>query len=356
MAGLETGDILNWLRREDEGSLKQLQCLADKARRENVGEAVHLRGLLEISNHCIRSCHYCGLRAPHKQLQRYRLSEDEILESATLAMRRGYGTVVMQSGQDPVIETDWLAQVIRRIKRQTSLAITLSLGESSVADLETWLRAGADRYLLRFETSNRQLYNRIHPSLPNEHSDRIALLTTLKELGYETGSGIMVGIPGQTFESLAADIALFAKLELDMIGLGPFVPHPLTPLGQAAAQIDLASDDQVPNTEKMVLKVLALTRLVCPRTNIPSTTALATIDPTDSYEAGLCWGANVIMPNVTPAHYRQLYEIYPAKICGRQTDTDIHEQILACIRVSGRTIGVGRGDSPAYLARRKGVV
>ena len=352
MLTLDRNDILDWLRLDDERRLTELQRQADVVRRSNVGDAVHLRGLLEISNHCIRSCHYCGLRAPHTQLRRYRLTDHEILDSAKLAVKRGYGTVVMQSGYDPAIEADWLARVIRRIKRQTPLAVTLSLGERLATELETWRRAGADRYLLRFETSDRRLYDRIHPALPGERGGRIVLLKTLKELGYEVGSGIMVGIPGQTFDSLADDIALFGELDLDMIGLGPFVAHPQTPLGKTGTADNVALDDQVPNSEAMVLKVLALTRRVCPQANIPSTTALATIDPGDSYVEGLRWGANVIMPNVTSAEYRALYAIYPAKVCGRQTDAEIHQSIIACIRGSGRTVGVGRGDSPAYLPRR----
>ncbi len=290
---------------------------------------MHLRGLIEISNHCIRHCLYCGIRAcvPMGQasslsdtLARYRLSAAEILACARTARLLGYGTVVMQSGEDPGLTREFIADVIRAIKAETGLAITLSLGERSDEELREWKMAGADRFLLRFETSDPDLYRTIHPSLPGTLSDRVAQLQRMREMGYEIGSGVMVGIPGQTWEILARDIELFRDLDIDMIGIGPFLPSPRTPLGgEAAAKLRASDEEQVPNDELTTLKVVALTRLVCPEANLPSTTALATIDPATGRELGLVRGANIVMPNVTPPNYRILYEIYPGKACVHET-------------------------------------
>jgi biotin synthase len=235
-----------------------------------------------------------------------------------------------------------MGEVIRRIKSETPLAITLSLGERCHEDLAAWRDAGADRYLLRFETSDRALFDRIHPGLGGKSSDRIALLRELKSIGYETGSGIMVGLPGQTHASVAEDIDLFGQLDLDMIGIGPFLPHPATPLGGDAPG-QAASADQAPNTELMVYKAVALTRLVRPDANIPSTTALATINKRNGRELGLQRGANVLMPNLTPLQYRRLYEIYPAKACIDETGTACNQCLCGRIARLGRTIGNGPG-------------
>lgn len=345
---MQHDEIRQWLEETRPERLEQLWARADALRREHVGEAVHLRGLIEFSNHCVRTCGYCGLNATNRDVQRYRMSAEEILDAAGLAVEYGYGTVVLQSGEDYGIEGNWLADVVARIHRETDLAITLSLGERSDADLRRWREAGADRYLLRFETSNRELYDRIHPPRPGqERSDRFALLRRLREIGYEVGSGVMIGIPGQTFDDLATDIEWFARLDLDMIGVGPFIPHPAGP----TAQLPLAEIGQVPNTELMAYKTVALTRLMCPAANIPSTSALATLNKAQGRELGLQRGANVVMPNLTPQQYRAMYEIYPAKACVDETA----QQCLHCLRARiasiGRTIAQGRGDSPVYLQR-----
>lgn len=263
----------------------------------------------------------------------------EILDCARLAVSYGYGTVVMQAGEDYGIETEWLAEIVRWIKTETPLAVTLSLGERPDEDLIVWRQAGADRYLLRFETSDERLYASIHPALADRASDRIAILRRLEELGYQPGSGVMIGIPGQTYASLANDIAMFAELDLDMIGAGPYIAHPRSPLGIA----ETARADQVPNTEEMTYKVVALARLVCPDANIPSTTALATINKASGRELGLMRGANVVMPNLTPIRYRALYEIYPAKACIDETSEQCHHCLEARIRGIGRSIGTGPG-------------
>jgi biotin synthase len=341
---LDHGAIVGWLREEDPAALERLWARADAVRAAHVGDGVHLRGLVEISNHCIRHCLYCGIRACSDGITRYRMTADEILASACEAKRLGYGTVVMQSGEDPGLTREFVDGVIRAIKAETGLAITLSLGERSDDDLKAWKDAGADRFLLRFETSDPDLYRRIHPSLPGTLSDRIAQLLRMRAMGYEIGSGVMVGIPGQTWDILARDIELFRDLDIDMIGIGPFLPSPRTPLGgQAAERLRASPGEQVPNSELATLKVVALTRLACPEANLPSTTALATLDPATGRELGLVRGANIVMPNVTPPAYRVLYEIYPGKAC-------IHETAQACrgclerrIQSIGRYVGSGPG-------------
>jgi len=335
--------IIEWLREDNPDRMKELWSLADSVREENVGDEVHLRGLIEISNYCCRQCGYCGLRSDNRGLERYRMTAEEIMECVHLAVQYGFGTVVMQSGEDYGIETAWLADIVKRIKSETPLAVTLSLGERPDEDLAAWRGAGADRYLLRFETSDPELYKLIHPSHAGRLSNRIAILQRLKELGYEAGSGVMVGIPGQTYESLATDIDTFRSLDLDMIGVGPYISHPATPLGTGEWIRPIPKEDQVPNSELMTYKTVALTRLVCPQANIPSTTALATINKAMGREYGLMRGANVVMPNLTPIKYRRLYEIYPAKACIDETSDECRACLHERIKRIGRTIGKGQG-------------
>jgi biotin synthase len=335
--------ILAWLREEDPVRLEGLWRMADVVRRAHVGDAVHLRGLVEISNHCVRQCGYCGLRAGHRDLERYRMSAVEILECAQTARQFGYGTVVLQSGEDYGITAGWLAAVVRQIKADTGLAVTLSLGERPDRDLALWRAAGADRYLLRFETSDPALYRLIHPSLAARPSDRLAILRTLRGLGYEVGSGIMVGIPGQGWDSLASDLETFRALDLDMIGIGPYISHPATPLGTGEWPRVQPAGEQVPNSELMVYKTVSLARLVCPEANIPSTTALATINRETGRELGLMRGANVSMPNLTPIAYREKYEIYPGKACINETAEVCQMGLRQRIEAIGRHVGAGPG-------------
>jgi biotin synthase len=356
-ATLDKIEILNWLRETNAARLEELWRLADETRRSRVGDAVHLRGLVEISNHCARQCGYCGLRAGNRALGRYRMDADEIFASALQAVKFGYGTVVLQAGEDYGITAAWMAEVVRRIKSETPLAVTLSLSERTDAELAAWREAGANRYLLRFETSDRALFDAIHPPLGNRPCDRIKILRRLKALGYEAGSGIMVGIPGQTYASVADDIALFRELDLDMIGIGPFIPHPATPLGNGSKIAPSANGEQVPNTELMVYKAVALTRLVRPDANIPATTALATINKKNGRELGLQRGANVFMPNLTPMKYRRLYEIYPAKACIAETDEACNGCLSMRILAMGRHVGSGAGgrrDHRIATARESG--
>ncbi|HOQ04795.1 MAG TPA: [FeFe] hydrogenase H-cluster radical SAM maturase HydE [Anaerohalosphaeraceae bacterium] len=340
---LTKSEIEFWLRQTDPAELEKLWQAADRVRREHVGDAVHLRGLLEISNYCRRSCAYCGLSRHNRSLARYRMTAEEILDAARQIAAFGYGTVVLQAGEDDGIEAAWLADIIRTIKQTTPLAVTLSLGERSLDELRLWRQAGADRYLLRFETSDPELFRLIHPPVGGQTLSRIDILRQLRSLGYEVGSGVMVGIPGQTYRSLAEDIDLFRQLDLDMIGVGPYIPHPHTPLGKGRIRPSVSPAEQVPNTEEMTYKVIALTRLVCPEANIPSTTALATINRESGRELGLQRGANIVMPNCTPPHYRQLYEIYPGKACISETAQACQSCLAQRIRSIGRTIGTGPG-------------
>jgi biotin synthase len=338
---LDHDTIAEWLRERDPAALERLWARADAVRAAHVGNAVHLRGLVEISNHCIRHCLYCGIRSCSDGITRYRLTEDEILACARETKRLGYGTVVMQSGEDPGLTRELISGVIRAIKAETGLAITLSLGEREDDDLRAWKEAGADRFLLRFETSDPELYRRIHPSLTGTPSDRVAQLLRMRAIGYEIGSGVMVGIPGQTWDILARDIELFRDLDIDMIGIGPFLPSPRTPLGgEAAERLRAPDSEQVPNDELATLKAVALTRLVCPEANLPSTTALATLDPATGRELGLVRGANIVMPNVTPPTYGALYEIYPGKAGFHET---AQVSIERRIRAIGRHVGTGPG-------------
>jgi len=333
-----------WLLERDPQALERLWSAADAVRAARVGDEVHLRGLIEASSHCVRSCLYCGLRAPTIGLDRFRMDGAEILACAREAAQLGYGSVVIQAGEDPGLTQELIADAIRAIKRKTPLAITLSLGERSDEDLQAWRDAGADRYLLRFETGDALLYRRIHPDLPGRHSNRFAQLARMRAMGYEIGTGVMVGIPGQTWDTLAADILRFRDFDMDMIGVGPFLPSPRTPLGGPEAAFFVAAPaEQVPNDELTTLQTVALTRLVCPDANIPSTTALATLDREQGRELALQRGANVVMPNVTPVSYRVRYEIYPGKACVNETAAACQGCLEGRIRALGRTIGKGPG-------------
>ena len=339
---MTTTEILASLRSTDPEVLEMLFQQADAIRSRHVGAEVHLRGLIEISNHCVRQCAYCGINRTRKTVPRYRMGLAAILEAARLGRELGYGTVVLQSGEDYGLNTAFLCDVIRGIKDETGLAVTLSLGERPWADLEAFRAAGADRYLLRFETSDPELYARIHPSLDTRPSNRFADLRVLRELGYEVGSGVMVGIPGQTWETLARDLDSFRELDLDMVGIGPYIPHPNTPLGRGKLPA-AAPEDQVPRDLETTFKALALTRILCPEANLPTTTAVTTLDSGSGRRHGLERGANVIMPNLTPLQYRALYEIYPAKAGILERPRESDRLVKELLRTLGRPVGTGPG-------------
>jgi biotin synthase len=347
---LDRSAILGWLTETNEARLEELWREADRVRREHVGDEVHLRGLIEISNHCLRQCHYCGLRAGNLDITRYRMNADEIVAAAKQAAEFGYGTVVLQAGEDEGLTALGVTAIVRRIKAEAGVAVTLSLGERTVEELSAWREAGADRYLLRFETSNTDLFSHMHPARGKGRPSRMSLLRKLGPLGYEVGSGVMIGIPGQSYDDLANDLELFRELDLDMIGVGPFIAHPATPFGQTEAQ---TRKDQAPATELMTYKMIALARLMCPDANIPSTTALATLNIAEGRELGLQRGANIVMPNMTPPEYRVHYEIYPAKACIRETADLCNRCVTGRIEKIGRDIGKGPGPSPNLRRRAR---
>ncbi len=301
---------------------------ADRIRRENVGNEVHLRGLVEFSNICKRQCKYCGLRSPNQNIERYRLSEADIIKTAKNAVNFGYRTIVLQSGEDDFFDTDKMCEIICEIKK-LDVALTLSIGEKTYDEYRAFKKAGADRYLLRIETTDENLYKEMHPNASFEN--RVNCLYNLKKLGYETGTGCLVGLPNQTIESLADDILFFKELDADMVGIGPFIPHKQTPL-----------KDENKGDFWLALKVMALTRLILPNINIPATTAMETLHPNGRIIA-LQSGANVVMPNVTSTEYRAKYEIYPGKICLNDSADKCRGCIENKIKSIGRTISKDYG-------------
>lgn len=314
----ELTDIL-----KDNSVNEELFKASDDVRKKYVGDEVHLRGLIEFSNICKCSCKYCGLRKDNSKLERYRLTSEEIIDFAKKASEYGYKTVVLQSGEDAFFSVEKMTNVIKEIKK-FDLAITLSIGEKTYEEYKAYKDAGADRYLLRIETTDKELYKQMHPNMIFEN--RVRCLNDLKNLGYEVGSGCLVGLPNQTIESLADDILFFKEIYADMIGVGPFIPNPNTPLSNEHG-----------GSFELALKVMALTRLLLPTINIPATTAMETLNPNGRIIA-LQSGANVVMPNVTEGDYRRKYEIYPGKICISDTPAHCRNCISGKIQSIGRTI------------------
>lgn len=307
-----------------------LFAAADKVRHDYVGDEVHLRGLIEFSNICKNNCLYCGLRCDNQIVKRYRMSPDEIVSLATRAVKEyGFKTIVMQSGEDLWFTPERLQPIIAAIKK-LDVAITLSIGEKSFAEYEAYKKAGADRYLIRIETTDKDLYHRLNPNMHWEERKRCLL--DLGRLDYEVGSGIMVGLPGQSLESIAEDLLFFKELKIDMAGIGPFIPHPDTPL-----------KDEKGKEFHLSLRTMALMRLLLPDINIPATTAMETLHPDGRIIALKC-GANVIMPNVTEGEYRQLYQLYPGKAGVNETPLHSKTSIGAKIEAIGRKIGTGYGN------------
>ena len=306
----------------------ELYRRADDVRREAVGDAVHLRGLIEFSNIFRNDCLYCGIRRGNRQVQRYRMTDEELVETAKRAAALGFQTIVLQSGEDMHFDQARMCRVIEQIKR-LDVALTLSVGERDYGDFKAFREAGADRYLMRIETTDRDLYNRLNPGMSWERRHECLLM--IRELGYELGSGIMVGLPGQTVESIADDLLYLKDIGIDMAGIGPFIPHPETPLaGEAGGTLEQA------------LRTMAIMRILMPDINIPATTAMESLHPQGRMMA-LQAGANVVMPNVTEGEYRRLYELYPGKICVNDTPAHCRSCIGLKIRSIGRTIGQGRG-------------
>jgi biotin synthase len=309
---LDREALVGWLREVDEDRVARLFATADAVRRERVGDHTRYRGLVEIGNDCQRACLYCGLGAHRRGLPRYRMSPDEILGAAHEALWRGCDTLVMQSGEDPAFDLERMCGVVRRVKAETGLAVTLSLGELDDDALGALRGAGADRYLLKLETTSPHLYRRIHPAAEGDGwRTRARMLRTLGALGYAVGSGGMVGFPGQTFADLADDLLAYASLGLHMVGIGPWVAHPDTPLGRHAARLSAPPGWQVPATVAMTQRAVALTRLLLPAAHLPATTAVEVVGGAEGQAQSLERGANVVMLGLTPAPHRAHYDIYP---------------------------------------------
>lgn len=323
---LTKADIVEILK--DNSHNEELFQSADRVRKKYMGDQVHLRGLIEFSNICKRNCLYCGLRSGNKNIKRYRLTPDEIIELAKKGSEYGYKTFVLQSGEDEFYTIDKMKYIISNIKKLDA-AVTVSIGEKSYEEYKAYREAGADRYLIRIETTDKELYEAMDPLM--SHENRKRCLSDLKKLGYEVGSGCLVGLPNQTIESLAEDILFFKEIGADMIGIGPFIPNQDTPLkNEAGGEFYLS------------LKVMALTRILLKDINIPATTAMESLDKNGRIIA-LQSGANVVMPNITEGEYRELYALYPGKICVNDTPAHCRSCITGKITSIGRTIGKDKG-------------
>ena len=305
----------------------ELYKAAEEVCEENKKNIVHIRGLIEYSNICKCNCHYCGLRRDNTKLERYRLKEEEIIEISKEAIKKGYKTVVLQSGEDSYYTEERVCKIIKEIKK-VDIAVTLSIGERSYKEYKAFKEAGADRYLMRIETTDKELYKKLHPQMSIEN--RYECIKNLKKLGYETGTGIIVGLPKQNIEKLAEDILYFKEINADMVGIGPLIPHPNTPLRNANK-----------DNFEMALKVMAITRLMMPDINIPATTAMEELREEGRIIA-LKSGANVIMQNITKREYRNKYEIYPKERSKKGVD-DI-ENIENKLKKIGKKISISRGN------------
>ena len=327
----------------DERSPEDAEYLFTKARirqQENFGKKVYLRGIIEFSSYCCRDCYYCGLRRSNEKAQRYRLSEEEIIERARFGYQLGFRTVVLQSGEDPAFTDDDICRIVRRIRTEMpDCAVTLSLGEKSRESYKRYFDAGADRYLLRHETASARLYSKLKPP-QQTMENRMRCLCDLKDIGYQTGAGMMLQTPFQVTDDLVEDLLFLKKLQPEMIGIGPFIPHKDTPFR-----------DYPQGTTELCLFMLGVLRLMFPGGLIPATTALGTIDPIGR-EKGILAGANVIMPTLTPQNVRGKYLLYNGKIC---TDEDA-DKCCGCIHRRIASIGYtavdGRGDAPGWKRKR----
>lgn len=323
---------------------------ARKIKEEVIGKKVFFRGLVEFSNICSKDCLYCGIRKSNEKVIRYNAKDDEILKACRFAWENHFGSVVLQSGEIStpafVKRVDNLLKQIKRLSNN-ELGITLSCGEQTQETYRTWFDSGAHRYLLRIESSNRDLYYKIHPN-NHKHSfeKRIESLQHLKETGYQVGTGVMVGLPFQTSEDLANDLLFFKQLNIDMCGMGPYVEHEDTPLFQFKHLLKTKQE-----RFDLTLNMIAVLRLLMPDINIAAATALQAIDPAGR-EKALTVGANIIMPNLTPCDFRKEYQLYEDKPC-LDEDAELCRNCLeARIELAGCEIGYNEwGDSKHYHSR-----
>jgi biotin synthase len=357
--------MLRWLGEKDPAKLEELFRAAREAKLRFVGPKVYFRGIIEFSNQCVKDCYYCGIRRSNPDLTRFSMEEAEILECAKAALEMDYGSIVLQSGErQDVAFVQFIEGLLRKIKTATSgkLGITLSLGEQTAETYERWFKAGAHRYLLRIETSNPELYRKLHPE---DHSfeARRHCLKLLREAGYQVGTGVMIGLPFQTHEDLAGDLQFFKDEDIDMIGMGPYVPHTGTPLttlrrpgfrrGSGSPVLEEGGYDPEENFRRGLV-MIALTRLLLKDVNIAAATALQTLD-TEGREKGVLAGANIIMPNITPTDYRKFYQLYDNKPCLDENARKCRSCLETRVRhTSGEEIGYGEwGDSPHFLKKTK---
>ncbi len=325
---------------------------AAQVKQASVQNKVFLRGLIEFSNHCSKNCLYCGIRKDNHLVQRYALSNPEVIEAARFALENRYGSLVLQSGE---LEGAGFVQRVEKILlnirdlSEGRLRVTLSCGEQSYETYRRWFECGASRYLLRIESSNPELYKRLHPDDHHHRFEaRMRCLEDLQKAGYQVGTGVMIGLPFQTYEDLAGDLLFMKQFDIDMVGMGPYIEHRHTPL--------YAFRDQLMTKEKrfqLSLKMIAVLRLMMKDINIAATTALQAIDPTGR-EKALMAGANVIMPNITPGCYRDEYALYENKPGTDETPDDSLRYLQQRIALTGNTIAYEEwGDSKHFQARSR---
>lgn len=328
---LDRDEYLTLIRNRD--SVREYAAgLATEIKRQHYGDRVFIRGLIEFTNNCRNNCYYCGIRAGNGCVERYRLSPQDILCCADSGYELGFRTFVLQGGEDASYTDDVLVDIISEIRQKhPDCAITLSVGERSRESYRRLKEAGADRYLLRHETVNPLHYKKLHPA-DMSHANRLKCLYTLKELGYQTGAGFMVGSPGQTDEDLADEMLFLKELDPQMVGIGPFIPHKDTPFC-----------DEKPGSAELTVFLLSLIRLTLPRVLLPATTALGTIDPAGR-EKGILAGANVLMPNLSPASVRNKYLLYDNKLCTGEEAAQCIECLKSRIAGTGFKIVTERGD------------
>ncbi|NIJ49664.1 [FeFe] hydrogenase H-cluster radical SAM maturase HydE [Rhizomicrobium electricum] len=346
-------DLVKLLSASTPEQIEAVRAEAERVLLAHCGDGVFLRGLVEASNACACDCLYCGIRKSNRDVNRYTLSLEDILACARQCADYGYGSMVIQSGERADKKfVDLVAEAVARIKTETrtdkqpdGLGITLCIGQQSYETYKRLYDAGAHRYLLRIETTNPALFAKIHPA-DQTFESRVACLKMLRDIGYQVGTGVMIGLPGQTLEDLADDILFFSKMDIDMIGMGPFIPHPDTPLwGEPVAD--------VPARVQLALLMIAATRLKLRDVNIASTTALQALDPVGR-EKGLKFGANVIMPQMSPTDVRADYQLYPGKPCLDENAKECQSCLNMRIEFAGRKIGLyAWGDSQHAVKRLK---
>lgn len=341
--------LVNLLSENSQTGIERIFAEAKKIRNSISSNIVYMRGLLEISNKCRKDCYYCGIRAGNRNQFRYEMDSSEIFDICRWALRQGIGSIVLQSGERKGIRyVRWIEHLVRGISELSKgqLRITLALGEQDPDVYKRWRDAGATRYLLRIETSSRSLYRAWHPA-GHSFERRRSCLADLKALGYQVGSGVLIGLPGQNEADLAEDILFFRDMDIDMIGMGPYLYHPCTPLGRKYG---------IPDRDKQLmlgLKMIAASRIFLKDVNIASTTALEALSP-NGREMGINSGANVVMPNLTPARYRADYCLYEGKPGTSSSAVQSLKRVMDGIRNSGCTVGIDIwGDSPHFSARQK---